>query len=166
MRLADYANFSNYAVASATVVLALSWLAYLAEWGFARQVEPSKELVGAGAPVQGELPERSEVAGSIGTSLASLAMVVLLAAVVARGLAAERVPWGNMYEFACMAILVALVVYLVLVRAWGISWLGPSASRPRPSASVTFGGSLPRLRWIRFLSACMPSPSRSGRLPP
>ena len=35
MSLADYANFSNYAVASATVVLALSWLAYLAEWGFA-----------------------------------------------------------------------------------------------------------------------------------
>ena len=125
MSLADYANFSNYAVAAATVVLALSWLAYLAEWGFARQVAPSKELVGAGASVQGELPERSQVAGSIGTSLASLAMVVLLAAVVARGLAAERVPWGNMYEFACMAILVALVVYLVLVRAWGISWLGP-----------------------------------------
>lgn len=125
MSLADYANFSNYAVASATVVLALSWLAYLAEWGFARQVAPSKELVGAGAPVQGELPERSQVAGSIGTSLASLAMVVLLAAVVARGLAAERVPWGNMYEFACMAILVALVAYLVLVRAWDISWLGP-----------------------------------------
>lgn len=125
MSLADYANFSNYAVASATVVLALSWLAYLAEWGFARQVVPSKKLVGAGAPVQGELPERSQVAGSIGTSLASLAMVVLLAAVVARGIAAERVPWGNMYEFACMAILVALVAYLVLVRAWDISWLGP-----------------------------------------
>lgn len=127
MSLADYANFSNYAVASATVVLALSWLAYLAEWGFARQVVPSKELVGAGAaaPVQGELPERSQVAGGIGTSLASLAMVVLLAAVVARGLAAERVPWGNMYEFSCMAILVALIAYLVLVRAWDISWLGP-----------------------------------------
>ena len=125
MSLADYANFSNYAVASATVVLALSWLAYLAEWGFARQVTPSKQLVGAGGAVQVDLPERSQVAGSIGTSLATLSMVVLLAAVTARGLAAERVPWGNMYEFACMAILVALVAYLVLVRVWDISWLGP-----------------------------------------
>lgn len=127
MSLADYANFSNYAVASATVVLSLSWLAYLAEWGFARQVAPSKELVGAGTPIPPieANEERSAVAGSIGTSLAGLSWLVLLAAVVARGLAAQRVPWGNMYEFACAAILVSLTAYLVLVRAWGIEWLGP-----------------------------------------
>lgn len=125
MSLADYANFSNYAVAAATVVLALSWLAYLAEWGFARQVTPSKQLVGSGTAVAEEAPERSQIAGGIGTSLAGLATIILLAAVIARGLAAERVPWGNMYEFACMAILVALVAYLILVRTWDISWLGP-----------------------------------------
>lgn len=129
MSLADYANFSNYAVASATVVLALSWLAYLAEWGFAREVAPRKELVGAGAgpdsPPVAPNEERSEVAGGIGTSLAGLSWFILLAAVVARGLAAQRVPWGNMYEFACAAILVALTAYLVLVRVWGINWLGP-----------------------------------------
>ena len=127
MSLADYANFSNYAVASSTVILALSWLAYLAEWGFARQVAPTKQLVSAGGAeaVEDINEDRSQVAGGIGTSLATLATVVLIAAVIARGLAAERVPWGNMYEFACMAILVALVAYLVLVRAWDISWLGP-----------------------------------------
>ncbi|MDQ3156048.1 MAG: c-type cytochrome biogenesis protein CcsB [Actinomycetota bacterium] len=127
MSLADYANFSNYAVAAATIVLALSWLAYLAEWGFAREVAPRKELVGPGAsaaPVEGN-EERSEVAGSIGTSLAGLSWLILLAGVVTRGIAAERVPWGNMYEFACAAILVALTAYLILVRAWGINWLGP-----------------------------------------
>ena len=126
MSLADYANFSNYAVASATVVLALSWLAYLAEWGFARQVAPTRELVPAGAPTAAleANDERSEVAGGIGTSLAGLSWFVLLAAVVARGLAAQRVPWGNMYEFACAAILVSLTVYLILVRMWGIDWLG------------------------------------------
>ena len=126
MSLADYANFSNYAVASATVVLALSWLAYLAEWGLARQVAPTRELVAAGAPTAAleANDERSEVAGGIGTSLAGLSWFVLLAAVVARGLAAQRVPWGNMYEFACAAILVSLTVYLILVRMWGIDWLG------------------------------------------
>ncbi len=42
-----------------------------------------------------------------------------------RGLAAERVPWGNMYEFGCAAILVALTAYIVLVRVWSIDWVGP-----------------------------------------
>lgn len=133
MSLADYANFSNYAVASATVVLGLSCLAYLAEWGFARQVVTSADLVAAGSPGSPGSPaapaapaaERSAVAGGIGTALAGLSWAILLAAVLTRGLAAERVPWGNMYEFACAAILVALTAYLVLVRVWGINWLGP-----------------------------------------
>ena len=132
MTLADYANFSNYAVASATVVLALAWLAYLAEWGFARQVKPSTKFVtsdGSGVASADqhlpELPERSQAAGRIGTSLTALSWGILLAGVIARGLAAERVPWGNMYEFACAAILVALTAYLVLVKVWAIDWVGP-----------------------------------------
>ncbi len=133
MSLADYANFSNYAVASATVVLGLSWLAYLAEWGFARKVAVRADLLTVGAAGSAGMPatpatpaaERSAVAGGIGTSLAGLAWAILLAAVITRGLAAQRVPWGNMYEFACAAILVALTAYLVLVRVWGINWLGP-----------------------------------------
>ena len=132
MTLAEFANFSNYAVASATIVLALAWLAYLAEWGFARQVEPSKKVVASdGSGVVStdeqlsELPERSQAAGRIGTSLTVVSWGILLAAVIARGLAAERVPWGNMYEFACAAILVALTAYLILVKVWAINWLGP-----------------------------------------
>ena len=50
---------------------------------------------------------------------------MLLVGVVSRGLAAERVPWGNMYEFGCVAILVALTAYIVLVRVWSIDWVGP-----------------------------------------
>ena len=132
MTLADFANFSNYAVASATVVLALAWLAYLAEWGFGRQVNTATELVaadGSGVASTGrqlpELPERSRAAGRIGMSLTILAWGILLAGVIARGLAAERVPWGNMYEFACAAILIILTAYLVLVKVWAINWLGP-----------------------------------------
>ena len=132
MTLAEFANFSNYAVASATIVLALAWVAYLAEWGFARQVEPSKKVVASdGSGVVStdeqlsELPERSQAAGRIGTSLTVVSWGILLAAVIARGLAAERVPWGNMYEFACAAILVALTAYLILVKVWAINWLGP-----------------------------------------
>jgi cytochrome c-type biogenesis protein CcsB len=35
--------------------------------------------------------------------------------VVARGLAADRTPWGNMYEFSSMVALMAVVIFLALV---------------------------------------------------
>ncbi|WP_332644326.1 c-type cytochrome biogenesis protein CcsB [Aeromicrobium sp.] len=128
MTLEQLAQFSNYAIASATGVLALAFVAYVAQWSFARNVAPERELVAAGKgasdPEQsGE--ERSTMAGGIGFSLTMLAAVILFAGVLARGLAAERVPWGNMYEFGCAAILFALTSYLVLVRVWSIDWVGP-----------------------------------------
>ncbi len=128
MTLEQYAQFSNYAIASATGILALAFVAYVAQWSFARNVAPDRELVPAGSgPAASEQPGagRSTMAGSIGFSVTVLAAVVLLAGVLARGLAAERVPWGNMYEFGCAAILVALTAYIVLVRAWAIDWVGP-----------------------------------------
>ena len=128
MTLEQYAQASNYLIAAATGVLALAFVAYVAQWGFARKVAPERELVGVGAPASSPeeiAEERSDVAGGIGFSLTVLAWLVLLAGVVARGLAAERVPWGNMYEFGCVAILVALTAYIVLVRVWSIEWVGP-----------------------------------------
>lgn len=129
MTLESYAQLSNYAVASATGILALAFVAYVAQWGFARNVAPERELVAAGsveAPSTGHDPvERSNMAGGIGLSLTTLAAVILLAGVATRGLAAERVPWGNMYEFGCAATLAALIAYLVLERVWEIEWVGP-----------------------------------------
>ena len=128
MTLEQYAQASNYLIAAATAVLALAFVAYVAQWSFARTVAPERELVGAGPPVppaETVAEERSDVAGGIGLSLTVLTWLVLLAGVVARGLAAERVPWGNMYEFGSVAILVALTAYIVLVRIWSIEWVGP-----------------------------------------
>ena len=64
---------------------------------------------------------------------------MLLAGVVTRGLAAERVPWGNMYEFGCVAILAALTAYIVLVRVWSIEWVGPIITG---FATVVLGASM------------------------
>jgi cytochrome c-type biogenesis protein CcsB len=134
MTLEQYAQASNYLIAAATVILALAFVAYVAQWGFARRVAPDRELVPVIEPVEMTpstgsgievAEERSDVAGGIGFSLTVLTWLVLLAGVVARGLAAERVPWGNMYEFGCVAILVALTAYIVLVRVWSIAWVGP-----------------------------------------
>ncbi len=131
MTLEQLAQFSNYAIASATGVLALAFVAYVAQWSFARNVAPDRELVPASVNEPVESPpeqpgaERSTLAGGIGFSLTVLAAAVLFAGVLTRGLAAERVPWGNMYEFGCAAILVSLTAYIVLVRAWSIDWVGP-----------------------------------------
>jgi cytochrome c-type biogenesis protein CcsB len=129
MTLAQYEQISNYAVASATVILGLAFVAYVAQWGFARNVAPDRALVGAGASTPDTEPledaDRSDVAGGIGLSLTGLAWAVLLVGVIARGLSAERVPWGNMYEFGCAGILVVLTAYLVMVRVWGLDWVGP-----------------------------------------
>lgn len=53
---------------------------------------------------------------AVGTLLA--AAVIHLAAVVTRGLAAERLPWGNMYEFLLTATLVGVAAWLVVLRRY------------------------------------------------
>jgi cytochrome c-type biogenesis protein CcsB len=67
---------------------------------------------------------RVELLGRIGLSLSILGTAVLVAGAVSRGLAAERVPWGNMFEFATTGAAVAMVVYLILVRLYSVQWLG------------------------------------------
>src|SRR5699024_9757151 len=41
------------------------------------------------------------------------------------GIAAQRVPWGNMYEFAIAGGVLVIGGYLLLVRLWRVEWLGP-----------------------------------------
>ncbi|MCI4658473.1 c-type cytochrome biogenesis protein CcsB [Cryobacterium zhongshanensis] len=54
----------------------------------------------------------------VGVSLTVLAWALHLAATVMRGIAAERVPWANMYEFAMIGTLLIMTVFLlVLIRA-------------------------------------------------
>jgi cytochrome c-type biogenesis protein CcsB len=119
----SYAQASNYLVAAATVVLALAFVTHVAEWALTRR----SSLVPAGA---GDDPRvdatPSDIAAGIGRSVTVLAWLLLLAGVVARGLSAGRVPWGNMYEFGCAGVLLLLTGYLILLRRWGstIDWAG------------------------------------------
>ena len=50
--------------------------------------------------------------------LAWSGVVVHAASVVARGAAAGRVPWGNLYEYASVMGLVIVAAYLLFERAW------------------------------------------------
>jgi cytochrome c-type biogenesis protein CcsB len=53
--------------------------------------------------------------------LTYLSTFVLTIGVVSRGVAAERAPWGNMYEYAIAGTLAVLIVYLIMARRQDIS---------------------------------------------
>ncbi len=137
------AQISNNALYSATVVYALAMVAHIVEWAMARDLTAEAvprvhALVGAGAPdspASGQpvppapVPsvddeERSDRFGRIGLSLTVLGVLLLAVGVVARGLAAHRVPWGSMYEFSITGSLTVSVAYLFLVRRYSVRWLG------------------------------------------
>ena len=53
----------------------------------------------------------------LGLVLTGVGVGVHVGSVVTRGLAADRTPWGNMYEFSSMVALMAVVIFLSLVAA-------------------------------------------------
>ena len=84
----------------------------------------TRAMAGAGGPpppAQVPAPHlvvpaaRGSRAGAVGVLLAGVGVVVHVGSVVTRGLAADRTPWGNMYEFSSMVALMAVVIFLALV---------------------------------------------------
>ncbi len=67
---------------------------------------------------------RADAFARIGFNLLALCAVVLTAGVVCRGIAAERVPWSNMYEFATAGTSVILLAYLAVRRRLALGWMG------------------------------------------
>jgi len=65
-----------------------------------------------------------EVFGRIGVALTIVAAALHLAGLVTRGLSADRVPWGNMYEFSVAGAFGVTAIYLVLLRKYSLRWLG------------------------------------------
>jgi cytochrome c-type biogenesis protein CcsB len=72
--------------------------------------------VAAGALLGFELAYRAAWAGRAGLAVTVGGWLVNVAAAVTRGLAAHRVPWGNMYEFSIMVGIVTVAAFLVWVR--------------------------------------------------
>ena len=67
---------------------------------------------------------KADKAARIATALMLLAFILLLVAVVARGLSNGHVPWGNMYEFSITGALTFTGAYLVALRKYDLRWLG------------------------------------------
>ncbi|MFF0909298.1 c-type cytochrome biogenesis protein CcsB [Microbacterium enclense] len=60
----------------------------------------------------------------IGTALTAMGFAFHLVATVLRGIAAERVPWSNMYEFALTGLLIIVGVYLAVLPKFDLRFLG------------------------------------------
>ncbi|TFD52767.1 c-type cytochrome biogenesis protein CcsB [Cryobacterium frigoriphilum] len=60
----------------------------------------------------------------VGMSLTVLAAALHLFATLTRGIAADRVPWANMYEFAMTGTLLIVAVYLIVLIRVDLRFLG------------------------------------------
>jgi len=139
----DLDSLSILFVWTAIAIYAASFVAYA--FDLARRSEVSSDarlvrereaaLVGAGAPAAsagadaaGEAsapPSKPRyVMARIGTVLAGLGFLFHLAATVMRGIAAERVPWANLYEFAMIGTLLIMFVYLLVNLRVDLRYLG------------------------------------------
>lgn len=92
-----------------------------AESAEAEEGAPAQTGAPTGRPGWGRVPLLGKLTvGSLGVAAA-----LQLATIVTRGLAAHRLPWGNMYEYALSATFIAVVAWLVLVAPRpGIRHLG------------------------------------------
>jgi cytochrome c-type biogenesis protein CcsB len=110
---------------------------YVAETAFGRRAaaKPARALVTVGGGTESQaddpvdtgvrgnrpLPERL---GRMAVALTVLGACVHVVSIVLRGLATHRWPLGNMYEFMSFVCLIAVVVWLVMLRRFAIRRLG------------------------------------------
>ncbi|AUI63140.1 c-type cytochrome biogenesis protein CcsB [Amycolatopsis sp. BJA-103] len=137
--LSQYSDYS-YTTAAAIYVIALMFA--LIEQGFGakgrlaaeRSMQRSRELVGAGGPpstptaygTPAEPPReigRPERIGRMGAALLVLAALLHLSAIVLRGLAVNRAPWGNLYEYGMATTFIAVVTWIVIMRKFPVRHL-------------------------------------------
>jgi cytochrome c-type biogenesis protein CcsB len=133
------------------VLYSLAVVAFCAELAFGNRSAPSRELVAAGAgapaadrpgPVDGQPAEsaRARRLGAVAMGLTVLGSVAHAAVLVTRGMAADRLPWGNMYEFATAVVLVAVVAYALLaLRTPALRHIGAFVLGPVVLAMVLIG---------------------------
>jgi cytochrome c-type biogenesis protein CcsB len=67
---------------------------------------------------------RTERVGRLASAFMFLGFLLLLTGVIFRGISANRVPWGNMYEFSITGALAFSAAYLFGLKKYKIRWLG------------------------------------------
>ncbi|MEU5876829.1 c-type cytochrome biogenesis protein CcsB [Spirillospora sp. NPDC047279] len=151
MSSADLADLSDKLMLSTVVLYIVAMVAYAADLGFgpgrrrretaeAEAVSTAKVLVGpdgaaagdaaatgpAGASATGDDAEQAEPRdwGQLAVVLNLLGWGAHLGTIVTRGLAGERWPWGNMYEFLTAIAFAAVTAYLFVAFRYKARFLG------------------------------------------
>ncbi|WP_127784052.1 c-type cytochrome biogenesis protein CcsB [Rhodococcus sp. X156] len=136
----DLSRYSDLAFGSSIAVYILALVFVLVDFAGSRNGvlqsraagsrTREKALVGAGSTPTG--PGRVEAAptrpvserfGRMGVALVALGMLLNVASLVLRGMAASRAPWGNMYEFVSLMCAIAVAAWLVVIRKPGMRQL-------------------------------------------
>jgi cytochrome c-type biogenesis protein CcsB len=141
------ATLSDSLFSISVALYSVAVVAFCAELAFGRR--PARELVGAGAPVDQVAPAeraapveetRGRRWGAIAMGLTVLGAIAHAGVLVARGLATERLPWGNMYEFSTAVVLVAVLAFVgFALRAPGLRHLGVFVLAPVVLSMVLIG---------------------------
>lgn len=117
----QWEDFGTSALAAAGVVYFLALLSHLFEWATLRNAAAGRGVADA--------PEtrRTAMARVLGLLLTGLGGLIHLGSLVGRGMAADpnRVPWGNMYEFAISGAFFMVLIYLLTVKKFRLTWLAP-----------------------------------------
>ncbi|MGI9194883.1 MAG: c-type cytochrome biogenesis protein CcsB [Candidatus Nanopelagicus sp.] len=67
---------------------------------------------------------RTDRVGRLASAFMFLGFALLLPGVIFRGISANRVPWGNMYEFSITGALAFSAAYLFALKKYKLRWLG------------------------------------------
>jgi len=139
---AGLASLSDHLFTWSIVLYSVALISYCGEYAFGRKgkvaaTSPAAALVGAGGPAvvppAGPVPatrppsrvSRAERFGRVAVAATAVGLAVQLASLTTRGLATDRWPWGNMYEFASMVGAAAVLAYLgLLVKLPQVRYLG------------------------------------------
>lgn len=122
-------QYSDWLYTTAAAIYVVALMMTLVEQGFGakgrlateRAKLRARELVGAGGPPIEEVQAaqrtagRPERIGKMGASLLVLGALLQLSAIVLRGLAVHRAPWGNMYEYGMAVTFITVVTWIVVM---------------------------------------------------
>jgi cytochrome c-type biogenesis protein CcsB len=116
------ALLSNNFIYSAMAIFALAFLAHaiVVAWSL-----KTPELTVKKTKLDFSKTER---VGRLGSAFMLIATLLLLAGVIFRGISANRVPWGNMYEFSITGALSFSLAYLFALVKYKMRWLALPAS--------------------------------------
>ena len=113
-------EWSYTAMVAATVIYLVAFGLCGLEWSAARGLAPERPADGS----EDVARTRVDFYGRLGLFATTIAFVLHVAAVVLRGVAAGRAPWGNMYEFVTSSLAFAALIYLACAYRLGMRWLG------------------------------------------